>query len=178
MPAPFTRVNGVLVDPAHSQTVDFYPDPSLQTGGANAASVVPIPGTTVASGGVLFRGQPIAVSQTTGMLVPANAASSSACGVLLDDLTAYVVARGTKIAVVKRGRIRSYAGGSLTVGDPVKFDVSSTFTGFKKWVSGTDAADLLVGHAYPTDDGSAENGASAGTTMALGDTIFVTLDCA
>lgn len=175
MGATFTRVNAVLVDTSQAATdIGLYPDPQFQGTGSYSSNLAQ-PLTTVASQGGCYRGMPIAVSIQSGQLVPVNASGAAYVGVLTDDLTAYVVARGTKVGYVKRGRVRTYAAGALAVGGPVKIDTAAGFSGFKAWVSGTDAADLLRGHAFPVDDGSAENGATAASTMAQGDTIFVDL---
>lgn len=181
MGATFNRVNGVLVDPWSAQTNDYYADPSLLTGSSNAAAVVPITGST-ATYGQLWRGMPVYLNPNTGMLIPPNDPNASSiastavyAGVLIDDLTTFALARGTKIAVVRKTRVRSYAGGSLTIGQPVKPDTSANFSGFVAWVDGTDDIQSFVGNAFPLDDGSAENGASAATTMAQGDNIFVNL---
>jgi hypothetical protein len=61
----------------------------------------------------------------------------------------------------------------LLPGDPVKVDISSNFSGFTKWVAGTDDAILRVGYAWPLDDGSISG--TPVTAMAQGDTIFVDL---
>lgn len=174
MAATFTRVNGVLADTFTAKTRGLYPDASLAAGQANASSVVPITGPT-ATYGQLWRGMPVGILPTTGKLVPMNASGAVYAGVLIDDLTAYVLARGTKVAYATSGRVRSYAGGNLTVGDPVKADTSANFSGFVKWVAGTDAVDLRVGHAFPLDDGSASNGSTAAVSMVQGDSIFVEL---
>jgi hypothetical protein len=175
MAATFTRVNGVLVDPFQSTTdTGLYPDPQFANAGSYSANLAQ-PLTTVASQGACYRGMPIGISPSSGMLVPISASGAVYAGVLVDDLTAYVIAAQRKVTFVRKGRVRSYAAGALTIGDPVKADVASTFSGFKKWVTGTDGAELLKGYAYPVDDGSAENGASAASTMAQGDTIFVNL---
>lgn len=175
MGATFTRVNGVQVDTSQISTdIGLYPDPQFQGSGSYSASLAQSL-TTVASQGGCYRGMPIGVSIVTGMLAPISASGVQYIGVLVDDLTAFVLAKGTKITYAKRGRVRTYAAGALAVGDPVKADTAVAFSGFKKWVSGTDAADLLRGHAFPVDDGSAENGATAASTMAQGDTIFVDL---
>lgn len=175
----FARVTSVLVDPALTTTdTGLYPDVSLQPAGLNASSVVPINGTT-ASAGQMWRGMPAYYLPTTGKLVPPNNAASGTAvfvGVLVDDLTAYVVARGTKVTFAKRGRVRTYAGATLLAGQPVKPDTSTPYAGFIPWVDGTDSVQLLAGRAYPLDDGSASNGATAASSMAQGDTIFLDLN--
>jgi hypothetical protein len=170
----FKRVNSVLVDPVFSQVTDAYPDPLFSsTYAANVAQEL----NTTASTSVCYRGFPIARSVSTGKLVPINVASNTANavyeGVLVGDLTAYVVGRNTKIAVAKRGRVRSYAGGTIVPGGPVKADTAAAFSGFVAWVSGTDGAHLLAGYAYPIADGS--DGNPPATTIAQGDQIFVDL---
>lgn len=175
MASTFARVTSVVVDPNFCQTdVGRYPDASLQSGGANASSVVPLQGLT-ATAGQLWRGMPIGLLQSSAKLVPMSASGAVYQGVLTDDLTAFVLATGRKITFVKKGTVRSYAAGSLNVGDPVKADVAANFSGFLKWVDGTDDQFLLRGYARPLDDGSASNGSTAASTMAQGDTIFVDL---
>lgn len=175
MAATFKRVNGVTVDPFTAKIADAYVDAGFATGGAYAANLATELNTT-ASTGACFRGMPVAIASGSGKIVPIFVASTAAAryaGVLVTDLTAYVVARGTKLALQKSGRVRSYAGGALNVGDPVKADTSAAFSGFVKWVSGTDAADLLLGFAFPINDGS--DGNAPTLTMAQGDQIFVDL---
>lgn len=176
MPATFNRVNAVIVDAFTAKTADAYVDAGFAAGGAYVNNLATELNTT-ASTGACFRGMPVALSVTTGKIVPISQASSTAqaryFGVLIGDLTAYVVGRGTKFAVAKSGRIRSYAGGALNIGDPVKADTSVAFGGFVKWVAGTDADDLLLGNAYPLADGS--DGSAPTTSMAQGDQIFVDL---
>ncbi len=177
----FARVTSVIVDPAFLQTdMGKYPDASLIAGGANASSIVPASGPSglTATVGQLWRGMPIFMLQNTGKLVPPNNAASGTAvyqGILIDDLTSFVLARGTKITYAKKGRVRSYAGAALNDGDPVKPDTTATFAGVLKWVDGTDSVQLRIGYAYPLDDGSASNGSTAASTMAQGDTIFVDL---
>ncbi len=179
MGATFNRVSGVLVDPVLTQINSLYPSPTLLAGSTNAAAVVPVTGST-AQYGQLWRGMPVYIDNTTGKLVPPNDAgvagsTSVYTGVLVDDFTAYKQAAGTKVSYIQRGRIRSYAGGNLTVGDWVKPDTSSNFSGFVKWVDGTDDVIYRVGQFLPIDDGSAANGSTAGTAAVQGDTIFVNL---
>lgn len=178
----FARVTSVLVDPFQTTTdTGLYPDASLLPGSTSASTVVPINGVT-ATVGQMWRGMPAYVNTSTNRIVAPNAASATSVfvGVLVDDLTAYVVARGTKITFAKRGRVRTYAGASLIVGQPVKPDTgaanSGNFAGFIPWVDGTDSVQLLAGRAYPLDDGSAGNGAPSASTMAQGDTIFLDLN--
>src|SRR6266702_5177043 len=179
MGATFTRINTVVVDPNFAQIGDSYPDPLLST--TYVANLATEQNTT-ASYGQLFRGMPVWYSRLSVKIVPPPASigtsstsglTTAFLGVLVVDLTAYVLARGTKIAVARKGRVRSYAGGTMLPGDPVKVDISSNFSGFTKWISGTDDAVLKVGYAWPIEDGS-----TAGTpviTIAQGDTIFVDL---
>lgn len=176
MASTFTRINSVVVDPLLTRTTDFYVDPSLQPGGANAGALA-TELNPVASTGALFRGMPVAVSKTTGKIVPINLASVSAnafyAGVSIEDITAYVAAKGTKIALVTSGKIRSYAGGAMAIGDPVKADTSAAFSGFVKFIAGTDDPTLNVGNAFPINDGS--DGNAPTVAIAQGDQIFVTL---
>lgn len=175
MAATFKRVNSVVVDPFTARIYDAYIDPGfLAPAGAYVANLA-TELNTVASSSQCFRGQPAGLSTTTGKIVPISTAGAVFGGVLVSDLTAYVAARGTKFALVRSGKIRTYAGAALTLGDPVKADTSAQFSGFTKWIAGTDAGDLLVGHAFPLDDGSASNGATPVTTMAQGDQMFVEL---
>lgn len=179
MSSTFARVSGVLVDPLTVQTNSLYPSPTLNAGSSNAAAVVPVTAST-AQYGQLWRGMPVYIDNTTGKLVPPNDAgvagsTSVYTGVLVDDFTNYKLATQTKVTYIQRGRVRSYAGGNLTVGDWVKPDTSSNFSGFVKWVDGTDDAIYRVGQFLPVDDGSAENGVTAGTSAVQGDTIFVNL---
>lgn len=174
MPATFNRVTSVTVDTTFDQTdTGLYPDAQFASGGSFAASVVPLTGPT-ATYGQLWRGMPIGVNPASGRLVPPSASGAVIVGVLLDDLSAFVLAKGTKVTFVKRGRVRSYAGGNLNAGDPVKVDTSANFSGFTKWTSGTDAVELRIGRAFPLDDGSATGTPS--TAMVQGDTIFVDLN--
>jgi len=171
----FKRVNSVVADPNLTRTVDAYVDPGFQAGGAYAANLA-TDLTTVASTGACFRGMPVALASGTGKIVPINLASTAAArfaGVTIEDISSYVVARGVKIALARFGRIRSYAGGALAVGDPVKADTSAAFSGFVKWVSGADLSDSLVGFAFSLNDGS--DGNAPTLTMAQGDQIFVDL---
>ncbi len=179
MASTFARVSGVLVDPHTAQINSLYADPSLNAASTNASAVVPVTGST-AQYGQLWRGMPIYINNVTGKLVPPNDAgvagsTSVYTGVLVDDFTSFHLARGTKVPYIQRGRVRSYAGGTLTVGDWVKPDVSANFSGFLKWVDGTDDVIYRVGQFLPIDDGSAANGATAGTGAVQGDTIFVNL---
>jgi hypothetical protein len=179
MASTFARVSGVLVDAHTAQINSLYPDPSLIAGSSNAAAVVPVTGST-ALYGQLWRGMPIFINNLTGKLVPPNDAgvagsTSVYTGVLVDDFTTFSLARQTKVSYIQRGRVRSYAGGTLTVGDFVKADTSSNFSGFVKWVDGTDDVIYRLGQFLPIDDGSAENGVTAGTGAIQGDTIFVNL---
>lgn len=175
MAATFKRVNSVVVDPFTARIYDAYIDPGfLAPSGAFVANLA-TELTVVASASQCFRGQPAGLSATTGKIVPISTAGASFAGVLGSDLTAYVAARGTKFALVRSGKVRSYAGGALAIGDPVKADTSAQFSGFVKWIAGTDAANLFVGRAFPLDDGSASNGANAVLTMAQGDQMFVEL---
>lgn len=175
----FARVTSVVVDPNMTVTdTGVYPDNSLLAGGLNASSVVPINGPT-ASAGQLWRGMPAYILPTTNKLVPPNNAASGTAvfvGVLVDDLTSYVLAKGTKVTFAKRGRVRTYAGASLTAGQPVKPDTSTPYAGFIPWVDGTDSVQLLAGRAFPLDDGSASNGSSAAVSMSQGDVIFLDLN--
>lgn len=174
MGVTFTRVNGVLVDPVQARTLSLYPDPSFQGAGSSAANLAQ-PLQTVASQSLCYRGMPIFTSQVSGMLVPpSSAVASTFAGVLLDDLTAYVVARGTKIAYVRSGRVRSYAAIAMPIGQAVMADTAASFGGFKPWASSA-ANPTPHGYAYPLDDGSTANGATAASTMAQGDNIFVDL---
>lgn len=179
MASTFKRVNAVVVDPIVTRIGDAYIDAGFATGGAYAANLA-TELNTVASTGACFRGMPVAIASSTGKLVPINLASGTAstaaarfAGVLLNDLTAYAVARGTKFAIAKSGRVRSYAGGALVVGQPVKPDTAAAFGGFVAWVSGTDTSEQLAGWAFPIADGS--DGSAPTTTMAQGDQIFVDL---
>lgn len=179
MGSTFARINGVLVDPLTAQVNSLYLDSSLQAGSTNASAVVPVTGSTAAYG-QMYRGMPVLINTATGQLVPANASTVASmtvayAGVLVDDVTQFSLARGTKVSYIFRGRVRSYAGGALTVGDYVKVDTSTNFSGFLKWVDGTDDPNLRVGQYMPIDDGSAENGSSAGTSNVQGDAIFVNL---
>jgi len=126
----------------------------------------------------MYRGMPAAVSKTSGKIVPINTASVAAnaffAGILIEDITAYVAAKGTKIALAQRGRLRSYAGGVMAIGDPVKVDTTAAFSGFLKWVDGTDDPALKVGHAFPIKDGS--DGNAPTVAIAQGDQIFVDLE--
>jgi hypothetical protein len=175
----FPRVNGALVDAHTAQTNSLYADPSLFAGSTNASAVVPYLGS-VAQYGQLWRGMPVFINTVTGKLVPPNDAgvagsTSVYTGVLHDDITTWTIARGVKITYIQRGRVRSYAGGALTVGDWVKPDTSANFSGFVKWADGVDDVKDRVGQFLPLDDGSALSGATAGTTAVQGDTIFVNL---
>jgi len=175
MAATFARINAVAVDPQHLMTdTGLYPDPQLQPGGSFSSNVVPIVGPT-ASYGQLWRGMGIALNPATGFLVPPSASGAVPMGILVDDLTSYVLARGVKITFAKRGRVRTYAGAAMTVGQNAKIDTSANFCGVVPWVKGTDDPSLIVGKVAPLDDGSAENGASATTAINQGDTIFVDL---
>ncbi len=179
MASTFARVSGVLVDAHTAQINSLYPDPSLLAGSTNASAVVPVTGSS-ALYGQLWRAMPIFINNLTGKLVPPNDAgvagsTSVYTGVLVDDFTNYKLAQGTKVSYIQHGRVRSYAGGTLTVGDWVKPDTSANFSGFVKWVDGTDDVIYRVGQFLPIDDGSAENGSSAGTGAVQGDTIFVNL---
>lgn len=175
MAATFTRVNSVIVDPLLTRTRDAYVDPSFSVGGAFAANLASEMNPT-ASTGAAFRGMPLALASGTGKIVPINVASTAAakyCGVAIEDITAYVSAKGTKIAFATSGRVRSYAGGALNLSDPVKADTSAAFSGFVKWVSGTDGDDLRLGHVAFINDGS--DGNAPAVSAAQGDTIFVDL---
>jgi hypothetical protein len=176
MPSTFPRVTSVSVDTTFNQSgTGLYPDASLQSGGGSVAAVVPLIGNT-ASYGQLWRGMIAAISPTTGKLVPPNASGAVPIGVLYDEVSAYLIASGRKIGYIKKGRVRTYAGGNMTVGDLAKADTSANFCGVVKWVDGTDDPDLIVGRVAPLDDGSTSNGATAATAMVQGDTIFLDAD--
>lgn len=178
MASTFTKINAVNVNPNQNDTQDAYPDASLQLGGANVAAVVPTNGMTVATYGQLFRGMPVALASGTGKIVPPNVASTTAAryfGFLYQDVTGYLVAQGCKIGVVKRGRIRTYAGGTIQIGAPVKIDTTANFSGVLAWVEGTDTVESKIGHAYPITDGSNNSANTPVVTFAQGDQIFVDL---
>lgn len=170
MASTFKRVNGVEVDSRLTRVVDHYLDPGF-TSGAYVSNSTP-QNSTIASSGACYRGMPVGLNTANGKLVPISTAGATFRGVLLLDLTGLVIAKNSKVAVATSGRIRSYAGGALNIGDPVKADTSAQFNGFVKAIVGTD---IVVGHAYPIDDGSASNGVSAAISMVQGDTIFVEL---
>jgi|SRR5579872_33923 len=167
MAATFTRVNSVVVDESFSQTTDAFLDPGFAAGTYNANLALEL--NPLASTGALYRGMPISIASGSAGIIP-YASTAQYGGVLLQDITAWQVAKNGKIGLIRKGKIRSYAGGALTVGQEVKPDPAGN--GFVAWVSGTDAVDLRVGRAYPTQDGST---GTAGTAMAQGDTIFVDL---
>lgn len=173
----FKRVNAVVVDPAFLKSRDGFLHPQFNQGSytANLAQE----NQTLASSGACYRGMPIGLDPATGTLVPISASGAAYFGVLENDITAYQVARASKIAVAQRGRVRGYAGGTLAIGDPVKADTSAGFAGFVKWIVGTDAQSLNVGNAFPIDDGSASHSGTGGPTpavaIAAGDTIFIDL---
>ena|SRR5579872_6824499 len=167
MPATFTRVNAVIVDESFSQTWDAFLDPGFVAGTYNANLAIDL--NPLASTGALYRGMPISLASSSGGIIP-YASTAQFGGVLVQDITPWQVARNGKISLVRKGRIRSYAGGALTFGQEVKPDPAGN--GFVAWVAGTDAVDLRAGRAYPTQDGST---GTPGTTMAQGDTIFVDL---
>jgi hypothetical protein len=173
----FKRVNSVVVDPAFLKSRDGFLHPNFN-GGAFAANLAQENSVT-ASSGACYRGMPIGLDPATATLVPISASGAAYYGVLEVDITAYTVARGSKIAIVNEGRVRSYAGAALTVGQAVKADTSAGFAGFVPFVEGTDADHLLAGYAFPLDDGSASHtGANAptpATAIAAGDIIFVDL---
>jgi hypothetical protein len=173
MASTFPRINSVNVDTSQNETDDFYPDAGLAVGGSWASAVPALTGAT-ATYGQLWRGMPVGILPATGKLVPVTASSAVPVGFLLDDITAFTLARGTKIAVVKRGRIRTYAGGPLAAGDPVKVDTSTNFSGVVKWISGTDDASLRLGRVYMIDDGSASG--TPAVSAAQGDTVFLELN--
>lgn len=165
----FKKINAVVVDLSFAQAHDAYLDAGFATGGAFAGAVAQEL-QTQASTGVCYKGMPMAENVSTGTLVPISQASNTAqarfVGVTIEDITPYVVAKGVKISTARRGKVRSYAGATLTHGQPVKPDTSAAFSGFVPWVSGTDDATLLAGYAYPLTDGNA---------IAQGDQIFVEL---
>jgi hypothetical protein len=162
----FPRVKAVVVDESFSQSADAYLDASFPA--SNSAQEL----SPIASVGACYRGMPVGQSSTTGGLMPINTAGVTYCGVLLIDVTAYVIARNLKVGFVRKGRARSYAGGALNWGDPVKADTSANFSGFVKWTSGSDAENLYAGRAYPLQDGST---GTVVATMVQGDAIFVDL---
>ena len=177
MASTFTRVNSVTVNPAFAQTFDGYLDPAVAVGGSYSSALA-TEQNIVATYGQLFRGMPVLRANATGKIVPPNAgllstSTTSWFGVLAVDVTAWISNRPSKIAVVKKGRVRTYAGGALTTGDPVKVDTSANFSGFVKWVAGTDDASLLRGYMAPINDGS--DGNAPAVSAAQGDTIFVDL---
>jgi len=169
-----TRINAVVVNGFDVSTDQgHYADPTLYAGGTYASCTVPIEGNPIATAGQLFRGMPAFLSPLTMMLCPPNASGAIYIGTLYDDVTQLRLARGTKIGVATRGQRRVYAGASMSAGSLVKPDLSTVFTGYVPWVSGTDAESLKAGIVFPLDDGSAENGASAAITIAAGDTVFL-----
>lgn len=174
----FKRVNAVVVDPAFSKVRDGFLHPQFNQG--SYTSNLAQENNTTASTGACYRGMPIGLDAATATLVPINASGAAYYGVLEVDITSYTVARGSKIAIASKGRVRSYAGAALTPGQAVKADTSAQFSGFVPFVEGTDAAHLRVGVAFPLDDGSASHtGASAPTPAVAinqGDIIFVDLD--
>jgi hypothetical protein len=181
MGATFTRVNSVIVDPTQTKIRDAYVDLSLSPGSSSAANLASTLNTT-ATYGQLFRGMPVFISRVSGKIVPPSAGNGTSSttgsttsfgGVLISDLTSYIVARGTKLALALSGRIRSYAGAVILPGDEVKVDTSANFSGFVTWAKATDDVALRVGRAWPLDDGSTTG--TPATTIAQGDTIFVDL---
>lgn len=168
----FAKVNAVVVDQSFSQVHDAAIDAGFATGGAFAANLAPAGAelSQTASVGTCAKGMPAAINASTGTIQPIAQASSSTQarfgGVLTSDISPARAATPRRLALIRRGRVRSYAAAVLNSGDPVKADTSGAFSGFAKWVAGTDSADLLVGYAYPLTDGIAVN---------QGDTIFVDL---
>lgn len=168
----FTKVNAVVVDQSFSQTKDAALDAGFASGGSFVNQLAPAGAelSQVASVGTLAKGMPVAINASTGTIQPISQASSSAQarfgGVLEVDITPARVATGRRVALARRGRVRSYAGAALTSGQPVKADTSGAFSGFVPFVVGTDTPDLLAGYAYPLTDG---------LSIAQGDTIFVDL---
>ena len=168
----FTKVNAVVVDESFSQRQDAFLDAGFQTGGTFVGNLAPMGAelSQTASVGACFKGMPVAINASTGTIQPISQASSSAqarfAGVLTGDVTPARVARGVRMALAKRGKIRSYAGAVLTSGQPVKADTSGAFSGFVPFVVGTDTPDLLAGYASPLTDG---------ISIAQGDTIFIDL---
>ena len=181
MGATFTRINSVIVDPTQTQVRDAYIDPSLQLGSSSAANLAS-PLSPIATYGQLYRGMPVLISRVSGKIVPPSATVGTSSttgsttafgGVVISDITAHIVARGTKTALATKGRIRSYAGAVILPGDDVKVDTSANFSGFVTWAKATDDIYLRVGKAWPIDDGSTTG--TPATTIAQGDTIFVDL---
>ena len=172
MATTFKKVNAVVVDESFAQVHDAALDAGFATGGAFVGNLAPTGSelSTQASTGTLAKGMPVALNVSTGTIQPIAQASSSAqarfFGVLEMDITPARVARGTRVACARRGRVRSYAGATLTSGQPVKADTSTAFSGFVAFVVGTDTPDLLAGYAYPLTDGIA---------ISQGDIIFVEL---
>lgn len=181
MGSTFTRVNSVIVDPTQTRIRDAYLDPGVAVGGTYAANLATTLQTT-ATYGQLYRGMPVLISRVNARIVPPSAGNGTSSttgstttfgGVIISDITSYITARGSKLALAQSGRIRSYAGGALLPGDDVKVDISSNFSGFIAWVKATDDVALRVGRAWPLDDGSTTG--TPATSIAQGDTIFVDL---
>ena len=174
MGATFKKVNSVVVDLSFAQTKDALLDAGFATGGAYVGNLAPTGSelATQASTGACFKGMPAAIDQTNGTIVPITCASGASPtgqfgGILTSDVTPARVARGQRLTLAKAGRCRSYAAANgLKAGDPVTADTVAGFSGFRKWIAGTDAVDLRQGHVYPLTDGAA---------ISQGDIVFIEL---
>lgn len=96
----------------------------------------------------------------------------------LDVLTnTYTITRGvsdtaTTMSVIVSGRIAKKAAAGIVAGDLVKVDATAPLTSVMKWVTGTDAANLVVGR-YVINETQFHNANVAAPTTALNDIIKI-----
>lgn len=96
----------------------------------------------------------------------------------LDVLTnTYTITRGVSdaastMSVVVAGRIAKKAAAGIVAGDLVKVDATSPLTHVMKWVTGTDAANLVVGR-YVINETQFHNANVAAPTTNLNDIIKI-----
>jgi hypothetical protein len=97
---------------------------------------------TYTAGAAITGGQVLRISATGKVVSPTTAASNATVGVACHD-----AASGAPVTVSRGGEQQPKATGAITAGTPVKSAAAGTVSA---WVSGTDAADLIVGLALAT----------------------------
>jgi hypothetical protein len=99
-------------------------------------------GATAVVGGNCVALSVTAGAQTNGSVIPTTAATPAFVGV-----AAFDAAVGAKVTVLSGGIQELISGAAITFGTSVKAAASGKVV---TWVSGTDAADLIVGTALTT----------------------------
>jgi predicted RecA/RadA family phage recombinase len=97
---------------------------------------------TYTAGAAITGGQVVHITATGRVVSPTGAASNKTVGIAVQD-----VASGASFTVSRGGIQLPKASGAITAGVPVKSAAAGCVAA---WVSGTDAADLIVGVALST----------------------------